>query len=227
LKYPTVLTVVTSTGVSSSPSPTTDGNALAKVLSRVTLGPDVNQRASGGAASLQRVNASMKALNDTLGSASRLPGRKLVFWMSPGWALMGGSALSPDQENEIFSQVKQYSTGLRQARETLYMLNTQGAGASVGSLQAYRQYLKGVNAPNKADFADTSLQVLVTQSGGLVLNSNDLSTMFDRCLADADGHYEIAFPAAAPAKNVAFHEIQVTVNHPGAIARTRNGYYPQ
>jgi VWFA-related protein len=227
LAYPTVLTVATSTGISSSQSPTTDGNALAAMLAKVSLGPDVNQRAGGSAGALQRRNLSIKAMNDVLGSASKIPGRKLVFWMSPGWAAMGGTTASPDQEQELFSAVKQYSTGLRMANITLYKLSTAGSSASVSALQSYRQYIKGVNAPNKTDFADLSLEVLAAQSGGLVLNSNDFGLMYDQCLKDAGDHYEIEIPAGEPAKNMAFHDVQVRVNRPGAVARTRDGYYPQ
>jgi len=227
LKYPTILTVVSGTGVSSSQTPTTDGNALAATLSQVNSGPDVMQRSSGAAASQQRINFSIKALNETLGSVGRLPGRKLVLWMSPGWALMGGQVLSPQQEKEMFSTVGQYSTGMRQTRVTLYALNTAGANAAVNGLQAYRQYLKGVNDPTKTDFADIGLQVLATQSGGLVLNSNDLVPMIDRCLKDAGEHYEIEFPASAPDKKIAFHDVQVKVNRPNVGTRTRNGYYAQ
>jgi len=227
LKYPTILTVAAPEGVSSSQTPTSDGNALAAMLSKVNLGPDVVQRSSGGAAAQQRVNLSIKALNETLGSTGRLPGRKLVLWMSPGWALMGGQVLSPGQEKEMFSTVMQYSTGMRQTRVTLYSINTAGAGASVNGLQAYRQYLKGVNDLTKTDFADISLQVLATQSGGLVLNSNDLAPMLDRCLKDAGEHYEIEFPASGADKKVAFHDVQVKVNRPNVATRTRNGYYAQ
>ncbi|MES2393790.1 MAG: VWA domain-containing protein [Acidobacteriota bacterium] len=227
LKYPTLLIVATPTDFISSQTPTTNGNALARALAQVPVGPNVNERLTGEAGALHRENISTKALNETLGSTGKLPGRKLIFWLSHGWGLMGGLPVTPGQEKELFSAVKQYSSGMRQARITLYKLNTQGASASVNSLQEYRQFLKGVNALNQTDFADMSLDVIATQSGGLVLNSNDLAVMYDRCLKDADGHYEIEFPEGAATKNVAFHEVQVRVNRPGAAARTRNGYYPQ
>jgi VWFA-related protein len=227
LTYPTLLIVATPTGFSSSQTPTTNGNALARVLSQVPVGPNANERLTGEDGAVHRENISTKALNETLGSTGKLPGRKLIFWLSHGWGLMGGLPVTPTQEQDLFSAVKQYSSGMRQTRITLYKLNTQGSSASVANLQAYRQYLKGVNALNKTDFADMSLDVLATQSGGLVLNSNDLPVMFDRCLKDAEEHYEIEFPETAAAKNVAFHEVQVRVNRQGAAARTRNGYYPQ
>jgi len=87
--------------------------------------------------------------------------------------------------------------------------------------------LKGVNDPTKTDFADIGLQVLATQSGGLVLNSNDLAPMIDRCLKDAGEHYEIEFPASGADKKIAFHDVQVKVNRPNVVTRTRNGYYAQ
>jgi hypothetical protein len=94
-------------------------------------------------------------------------------------------------------------------------------------LLTYRQYLKGVNNLTNTDPADVSLQVLATQSGGLVLNSNNLVPMIDQCLKDADAHYEIEFSASAPNKKVLFHDVKVKVDRSNVVTRTRNGYYAQ
>jgi VWFA-related protein len=227
LKYPTILSIMSSTGISGNEVPTTNGAALAKMLAQVPMGPDVNRRLAGGVGAQQRINSSIKALNITIASILKLPGRKMILWMSQGWELMGDLPLDPGQEKEMFATIMRYSAVMRHAEIALYMLNTLGSEEDVRTQQEYQLYLKGVNTPSKTSPADIGLEVLSTQSGGLVLNSNDLSLMYERCLKDAGQHYEIEFPADAVKKNVAFHEIQVKVNRPGTTVRTRNGYYAQ
>ncbi|HZL26151.1 MAG TPA: VWA domain-containing protein [Acidobacteriaceae bacterium] len=226
LANPTELTVLTEAGVNATNTPTTDGNSLADMVSKINVGPQVINRTSGGAAAQQRFNISLKALNQVLSAASQMPGRRFVLWLSPGWPLMSGGVYpDPAQGQELFKDAINYSTMLRQTRIVIYALNTAGTDTSPQAALRYRLYLKGVNTPSKADFADLSLQVLATQSGGLVLNLNDLGVAMKRCLEDAEDHYEVVFDAGAPVKNAPFHSIEIRVNRPGATARTRNGYY--
>ena len=82
--------------------------------------------------------------------------------------------------------------------------------------------------PSQVDPADLALQVLATQSGGLVLNSNnDLTGLLKQAVDDTKASYQISFdprPADHPEQ---FHQLQVQVAKPGLIARTRYGYYTQ
>jgi VWFA-related protein len=227
LANPTGLAVLTDAGVSITPHPTTDGNSLADTVQKIVVGPSLLTKLSGSAGSQERFNVSLKALNPVLTAAAQMPGRRLVLWLSPGWPLMSGGNFiaDPAQGKELLKEAMNYSTMLRQTRTVLYELNSAGADAAPQATQRYKMYLKGVNTPSKADFADLSLQVLTTQSGGLVLTLNDLGVMLKRCLEDAGDHYELAFDAGAPVKNAPFHTLDVRVNRPGVIARTRNGYY--
>jgi len=90
------------------------------------------------------------------------------------------------------------------------------------------QYVKGVSDPNHVDLGDLSLPVLATQTGGQVLmGSSDLTSLIDRCIADAKTYYVLTYnppPAAHPDE---YHGIEVKVDRPGLTARTRTGYYSQ
>ena len=75
---------------------------------------------------------------------------------------------------------------------------------------------------------DLSLQVLAIQSGGLALSSsNDVTSMLQNCLADAEAYYEMSFDPAPADHRDEYHNLVIQVSKPGLTARTRTGYYAQ
>jgi VWFA-related protein len=153
------------------------------------------------------------------------PGRKIVVWIGSGWPIfnrVGGVELSARERHGIFNSVISISTALRKARITLYCVNSGGA-ASFSTY--YEEFLKPVTTASDAEEGDVNLQVLAVQSGGLVLKaSNDVSSMLQHCIAEADSFYilTVVAPLTGPEK---FHKIEVKVNTTGIQVRTRNGYY--
>lgn len=90
----------------------------------------------------------------------------------------------------------------------------------------YRSFLKGVTTPAQADSPNLGAQVLAVHLGGLLLNkSGDLPSQIKRCLTDGSSFYEATFDAAPGDEVGVYHSIDVTVNRPGAMARTDSAYY--
>jgi hypothetical protein len=84
-----------------------------------------------------------------------------------------------------------FSTQLWQARNTLYGIDPL-ATADFGNASLCESSLKGVSKPRQANPDNLALQVLTTQSGGLVLNmSNDVASLLQKCLSDTDAYYEL------------------------------------
>jgi VWFA-related protein len=125
----------------------------------------------------------------------------------------------------IYSTIASMSTALREARITLY---TVVPLSGVARDYNYLQYIKGVSDPKHVDIGDLLLPVLSTQTGGQVLTgSSDLPELINRCIADARNYYQLTFippPAKHPDE---YHSIEVVIDKPGLMARTRTGYYAQ
>jgi VWFA-related protein len=157
------------------------------------------------------------------------PGRKLVIWVSPGWAefIFQSSRMSRKDQEKLFSYEAALSVALRAARMTLYSVDTNGAECVTCSRNSYyKNYLKGPHAPKDADHNDLLLQTLAAKSGGkVVTGNNNIAGMIDDCLADAQHYYVLTFEAPPAGHETTFHEIKVQVDKPGAQARTRTGYY--
>ncbi len=136
---------------------------------------------------------------------------------------------SDKAERQLFNSIVAASTGLRQARMTLYSIDPIGPAEAGGArISFYEEFLKGVASPTHALPGDLALQVLAVQSGGRVFNSsNDLAGAIANSAADANAFYVLSFEAARADRPDEYHAFGVTVDKPKTTARTRTGYYAQ
>lgn len=229
LAYPTELAIFQDKGMQIQQAFSTDGNELSTSLDQYGVGLRDIRRSSQFEAQ-NRFQLSISGLRSLVASEARLPGRKLVLWVSPGWPLLSGPGIYLDskQVNRIFSVIVDLSTQMREAGVTLYNVNPIGAAEGVGRSFYYQDFLKGVSKPSQVQIGDLSLQVIATQSGGLALfGSNNLVSYLEQCVADGKAYYELSFDPPRADHRDEYHHIQVQVAKPGLIARTRDGYYLQ
>ena len=230
LAHPVKLAIFGDTGTQIQQSFSTDGNAIAASLDQQTVALRTLRRSAGFYGAVDRFDLSLKALAQLASSEADKPGRKFILWVSPGWPLLSGPGvqIGAKQQQSLFGAIVEASTELRQARITLYNVNPIGAGENTLRTFYYQQFLKGVSKPNQVSAGNLALQVIAAQSGGLVLNSsNDVSALLQQAFADADAWYELSFEPAKGERPNEYHQIEVRVDKPGLIARTRQGYYAQ
>ena len=206
-----------------------DGNALAALYDQYETGLRSINRSQGVYGARERLDISLKTLTALVRYEGTRPGRKLVIWISPGWPLFSGpnSELSRKAKEQVFDLIVAASTGLREARITVYSIDPLGQAGGVRN-GYYEEFLKGAKSPSRTVAGDLGLQVLAVQSGGRVFNpSNDLTTEIAKCAADADSFYVLSFNARPADRANEYHALSVTVDKPGITARTRTGYYAQ
>jgi VWFA-related protein len=229
LAQPTSLALFTDAGTQLQQGSLTDGNELATALDNFAIGLR-NVRRSSQWQGIDRFNLSMTALGELADHEGSLPGRKMIFWVSPGWPLLSGPGihLEGKQQDQLFSKIVGLSTQLRQHRITLYSVDPLGASEGVGRNFYYQDFLKGVTKPGQVAFGDLGLQVLATQTGGLALtSSNDIVSQLQKCYADTQAYYELSFDPPPGDRRDEYHSLIVQVSKPGLTARTRTGYYAQ
>jgi VWFA-related protein len=231
LVWPVSLAFFAETGIQMQNGPSRDGNALAALFDRQETGLRSANLTNGGRwSALQRLDVSIKALDQIVKYEKTRPGRKLVIWFSRGWPIFEwrGSHTMKD-EQQIFDSITAESTNLRQARITLYSVDPVGL-RNAGSMQNsyYEGFLKGVSSASRVQPGNMGLQVIATQSGGRVFTSaTDLGDAIASCIADASAYYTLTFAAARADHANEYHSLQVTVDKPGLTTRTRTGYYAQ
>ncbi len=229
LAYPTKLAIVTDTGAKMSQGFSTDGNGIDDAFENSVVGLRNINRSAGIYGADERFQLSLKSLATIAASEPSRPGRKIILWMSPGWPLLSGPNIqvTPEQEQRVFGTIVALSGQLRKERVTLYSIDSLGTSEGVGRVFLYQQYVKGVSKPSQAAFGDLSLQALAEQTGGMALNSSDVTGLLHRCLADLDAYYELTVDALPAEQPNEYHHLEVKVDKPGLVARTRQGYYAQ
>ena len=231
LTHPVSLGFFSDTGTELQPNASTDGKALLASFDEHETKLRTIRRSTGFYGAEERFSLSQKSLGMLATAEARLPGRKLVIWISPGWPILSGPniTLSTKQEQGLFSSIVWLANALRQARITLYSVDPLGVeDAATNRLNYYEEFLKPVAAPKNAQAGNLSLQVLARQSGGQALNSsNDITEQVNRCVADADAFYTLTIDPTPSDRPNELHTVDVKVETPGLTARTRSVFYGQ
>jgi VWFA-related protein len=216
LAHPMALAFLTDDGIKVQDEFSSDGNELSTRLDKSSLSLHSIRRSGGLDSDVERLQISMKALFEVGTREANRPGRKIIIWVSPGWPLLS-DMLGATQEQQIFRNIVNISTLLREGQITLYSVGTRNRG----------DYLKEVSKPSQAQMGNLELQVIATQSGGLALSGNDIAALIKQCVADAQAYYEVSFAPPVDQKRDEYHHLEVHVAKPGLTARTRQGYYSQ
>jgi VWFA-related protein len=231
LTHPVSLGFFSDTGTELQNNSSSDGKSLLASFDEHVTKLRTIRRSTGFYGAEERFTLSQKSLGMLATAEARLPGRKLVIWISPGWPLLSGPniTLTAKEEQGLFSSIVWLSNALRQARITLYSIDPLGVeDAATNRVFYYEEFLKPVAASKNAQAGNLALQVLARQSGGQALNSsNDITEQVNRCVADADAFYTLTVDPTPSDRPNQLHTVDVKVETPGLTARTRNVFYGQ
>jgi VWFA-related protein len=229
LPMPVSFVFITNTGIQQVNQPSTDGNVVDAALRNQQSTLRTVPQSAGFYGGTDRMQASLKALYSLISGLSQMPGRKLLVWISQGWWTFDNPNvyISEQQRKNFFSVIVELSSTLRDAGITLYSIDpwgTQDAG-TFRNMQ-WQDYLKPVRDAKHSNPGNLALQVLATQTGGLVqFGSNDIAGEVSRCVADGTAWYRLTLdPQRADSPNT-WHDLAVKVDKAGLKIRTRNGYY--
>jgi VWFA-related protein len=212
-------------------APTTSTAFLLAGLKQMETKLHTIQRASGFYGAAERVNLSLKTAAQIAALEQPIPGRKLLIWISPGWAYLTGPDINLSSRNQqvIFSNLVSLTTIFERARITLYSIDPLGV-ANEGSISSsfYKEFLKAVPSAQKVQQGNLALQVLTVHSGGKVINTgNNIADEIASCFDDTSTYYVITVPRAVGETPNTLHSIQVNLSDPELQARTLFGYYTQ
>lgn len=227
LAHPTTFAFLTDDGAQFNKRFSSNGMKLSDDLEHDQVGIRQINRSTQWSA-IDRLNIGIRAIHQLVDFSSRLPGRKIIIFISPGFPLLSGPGvqLTKNQHRQIFGDAIYLTNQLRRNDVTLYNIDPIGVSQSMFSATYYQTYLKGLTQVDDAQFAYLSPQVLSPQSGGLTItSSNDIPDMIQRCLRDTESWYSISFSPLPSEKHDDFHSINVRVDQAHAVVRTRDGYY--
>lgn len=208
-----------------------DGNALIGELNANAPDLRIIGKDQGVWGAGDRLNVSLKALEQTIDRAATEPGRKILVWVSPGWPILTGPEiqLSSSDQRHLFREIVNISDALRNADMTICSVDPLGTADAVEPRTTwYEDFRKGVKKPEQVQFGNVALQVLAIQSGGRVFNSqNDLVSEIAEAISTADDYYILTYAATPADRPDAYHPVEVKTDQPRTKVLARTGYYTQ
>jgi VWFA-related protein len=229
LKIPITLAYFSYQGVSLAPA-STDGNKLAAAVEK--MAPDIRakQRRSASDGRTEEAYHSIGAMEQLAAYAARLPGRKALVWVGPGWLIMStlNSRSGDNDRRTLFAQMVQARKVLEQGNITVDQVLVPDTATPQYDAFLYQDFLKGPKTFDKVDTYSISLQVLATQTGGQVLlRDAALQDELERCTRDLESYYSVTYARPKAAMPDEFHEVVVKTDKPGTKVRTMRTYYAQ
>ncbi|HET6170261.1 MAG TPA: VWA domain-containing protein, partial [Terracidiphilus sp.] len=178
----------------------------------------------------------MKALGAIAIEQRRKPGRKLLFWVGPGWRV------DSHKSAKLFETIVEFSTRLREARVEISAANRwlperEDQGMALLGSSILKEFVQGVKAPGDAEWGNLALQALAIRTGGEILTgllvsagasgsgAGDIAGLIDKHVEQASDFYRLSFDPPPTGLMDEYRGLHVTVSRPGLVAHTTAGYY--
>lgn len=228
-------------------APSKNGLELAQTLQKQQLYHSFEQDAQGAEGKTDRTAFSLEALQAISDVESKTPGHKIVIWLGPAPATM--SVDSGGDKERIENYEAYLTTGLRNARVTLYQLDPSalgtgfqwsGAGDVYSQMREMKAHEESVRTGSTSNpqmdvvagpggrplHRTLSIPSLAQRSGGMVLGADRrMEALVDRCLLDANTFYTFSFVPAPSSSRLQIRRISATVLKSGLAARGPTDYY--
>jgi VWFA-related protein len=169
-------------------------------------------------ASAVMAERSLAALQDFIRSASARPGRKLVFFLSDGFALQL-------KVSDIVDRLRRLTTAAANAGTVIYTMDTRGLVVGLPDAKSPLPPLGTTSYNDVMDFQD-GLNALAADTGGRFLhNTNALDTAIATAMAEASRYYLLGWYADAESlKPGKYWSLKVSVrDRPDLKVRLRAG----
>jgi VWFA-related protein len=235
LAEPVMIYRISRDGLSASAQPSMDGNVLANQVAhrseplaiwKSKMVFETPRLAPGSSIANFNITRSLTALGSIAIEERRRPGRKLMFWLGPGWQT--DAAMGPG----LFDLFTEISTRLREARINLWEATEWpffDVHGNLGPIHdfVYPEYLADVK-PETQDFAYVALNVLAAQSGGGVLKTReDLSALISKRVKEGSYFYSLTFDPPRTDQVDEYHHLEMEAGKTGLTAYTWTGYFDE
>ncbi len=213
----------------------TDGNALAEEIAHQSARhvswkkPNVSRHADPFT-TRKPINFNVTASLDVLGSIAieerRRPGRKLLFWLGPGWQI------DRPIKGELLEHSIELCIRMREARIAIWEdTEWPSSNDQANRLRAhdvvdpiYPEDLESGTSGSRS----LTLPLMAVQSGGGVLEAtNNLFTLIAQRIEEESCFYSLTFDPPQTVQVDEYHQVKVEVGKLDRTVRTRAGYFDE
>ena len=207
--------------------------ALAAAPTKYAWTLEVNGKTDHGP--LERLQASLNALESMAQSYAPIPGRKNVVWVGGGFPSVDPAQLSTDDAKLVEDTIRHVTDVMLDKRLTLYAVDPTSSAAGMTEITDPMQMAFALAAgEGMAVNSDTfdigaDFDKLGPMTGGrIVRGRNDLTQQIAAAVTLGTHFYTLSYtPTSSSQAAVKFRNIRVVSRRAGLVASTRVGYYPQ
>ena len=193
---------------------------------------EVNGKADHGP--LDRLEQSLRALEEISQSYARIPGRKNLIWVGGGFPTVDSTVLDSGDAQIVKDTLQHVTDVLLAARITLYAVDPTSSAPGMTEVtdaaqMAFVQAAGDALAGNADPFnASEDFDRLGPVTGGRVVRSmNDVAQQIASSVDLGASFYTIGYsPSSSSNAGVQYRHIRVVCLRPGLTVTTRDGYYP-
>ncbi len=225
MTVPTQLVFFKSSGIELGPM-TMDGNALLASMEKQGAMLRTQRSSQGDNGNMELYEVSLNRFQQIEKYFSKLPGRKEILWLGPGWPIIPSDYIlfNADLHTMSYATVTAQLNLLREKRITVYSVRPDSGNPE--NTYYHERFLKPVKRKQDVDTGNLAVQVLAIESGGRVTEpSNDMAKAIQSCVDEAGSYYSLSFAPVVSGKALTYHSIEVKVNRADVKVRTTTGYY--
>lgn len=215
LAYPTALVNFLPDDLQIQEEPLANGNGLARAIEKMPP--------PSGAGEFDPFDASLRALSAIVNAEAAAPGRKLMFWIGPGWMTPSSLAQTASaRDSDLnWTTLVSVTNQLRDGRIVLFG-GRAGESARGGGAQ-------GMRSAAQLNMANLGLEAIAERSGGSGLVATDkddaLLSQIEKDVAEAAPYYRLTIGPSHADGQDAYHEVKIGVGRPGLTAHAITGYF--
>ncbi len=206
-------------------------HALADAPTEYAWKLEINGKADHGP--IERLDQSLRALEEIAQSYARIPSRKNLIWVGGGFPSLDPETLGNDEAQEVKDTLQHVTDVLLDTRTTLYAVDPGSSAAGVTEVTDATQMAfveaSGDSLAGNADpfNASEDFDNLGPVTGGRVVRGrNDIAHQIASSVDLGSNFYTIAYTPSSNSEAAAqYRKIRVVCLHPGVTAATRRGYY--
>ena len=206
-------------------------HALASAPPEYAWKLEVNGKADYGP--IERLDQSLRALEDIAQSYARIPGRKNLIWVGGGFPSIDLTSIDSRDAQEVKDTLQHVTDVLLETHVTLYAIDPSSSAASVSEItdidqQQFAQTAGDSLSGNFDPFnSSEDFDRLGPLTGGRIIrNKNDIAQQIASSVDLGASFYTIAYtPSSSSQVAARYRKIQVVCLRPGLSATTRSGYY--
>ena len=214
---------------------TRDRDLLLRVLAAAPTKYAWNLESQGSAdlGPVERLDQSLRAIEQVAQSFSRIPGRKNLLWVGGGFPGVDPQAFASDDIDKVKEALRQITNMMLDERITLYAVDPSSSAAGLTEItdisQAdFTQAAGDSMLQNSAIFnAEEDFDSLGIATGGRVVRGmNDVAQQIDSAVDLGTNFYTLSYTPNTPSEAAAqYRKIKVVCLRPGLAVGTRTGYF--